>query len=102
MAGSSPIMTNKSSSLSRLDPRSWRAASLDLRSVHDAAGCAIERIPPVHGGAIVPQQQVADAPAVLIAQIGPLDVRPQCIEQRVGVRRRKSFDIRIAPAAQIQ
>jgi len=47
--------------------------------------------PPVHGGAIVPQQKDADAQAMPVAQIVALDVRPQRVEQGVGFRRRQTL-----------
>ena len=70
--------------------------------MHHAARRVVERVAPVHRGAVVPQQQIADAPAVLVAQVGPLDVRPQRVEQRVGFRRREALDIGIAPPPEKQ
>src|ERR1051325_6594020 len=85
--------------LGRLDPRARRNLALDLGAMHDAPRRVIERVAPMHGGAVVPQQEIADAPAMLIAQIRPLDMRPERIEQGVGFGGRKPFDIRIAAGA---
>ena len=55
-------------------------AALDLSAMHDAARFLVKGIAPMHCRAIVPQQKVADPPLVLVAELGPVDVRPQCVE----------------------
>jgi hypothetical protein len=41
----------------------------------------VERVAAVHGGAVIPQQELVDAPAVLVAQVRPLDVNRERVEQ---------------------
>jgi len=45
----------------------------------------------------LPTQKIADAPAMPVAQIVALDVRPQRVEQGVGFRRRQTLHIGVAP-----
>src|SRR5207253_8957467 len=43
-----------------------RRGSLDLAAVHAANGFLVERIAPVHGAVVRPDEEVADRPAVLV------------------------------------
>src|SRR5262245_12125511 len=49
------------------------ALALDLRAMHDPARLRIEGIAPVHGRAVVPQQEVTDSPLVPVRELGPID-----------------------------
>ena len=76
--------------------------ALDLGAVHDAPAARVERIAPMHGAAIVPQHQIADAPDVLPGELRPVDEAPQLVEQRLGVRERKPEQIGVAAPAEIE
>jgi hypothetical protein len=65
-------------SRSEIGLRSVRA--LDLSAMHDTAHLPIEGIASVHGRAIVPEQEIADAPPVHIPEIGALDMSPERIK----------------------
>ena len=79
-----------------------RALSLDLGAVHDASGTRIERIATVHDAAVVPEDEIAGAPAVTPGlRIGGRRL-PDAIEQRVGGLERQSFQPRVAASSEIQ
>ena len=59
--------------------------ALDLGAVHDPARIRVERVASVHGAAIVPQDEIADAPDVLPGEFRPIDEAPQLVEQRLGL-----------------
>ncbi len=79
-----------------------RALSLDLGAVHDAPRSRIERIAPVHDASVVPQDKVADAPAVSPGQRISSRRLPDTIEQRVRFLHRQSFEPRIAASSEIE
>src|SRR5947209_15356159 len=76
--------------------------TLDLSAVHDAPAVAVERIAPMHGTAIVPKNEVADAPGVLPGKAGIVHETPQLVEQRFRLRKRKAYEIGIAAAAEVK
>jgi hypothetical protein len=76
--------------------------TLDLGAMHDTARLPIEGIASVHGRAIVPEQEIADAPPVHIPEIGPFDMRPERIKQCFRFCRRKTFNAGVAPPAEIK
>src|SRR5579863_2088086 len=67
--------------------------ALDLGPVHHAALGLIERVAPVHGAAIVPQDQVADAPAVRPDMLRPVDHRPDLVQHALGLGQRQTRDV---------
>src|SRR4029077_5140850 len=76
--------------------------ALDLGAVHDAPRIGVERIAPMHGAAIVPQHQIADAPHVLPGKFRPRHIAPQLVKQSFGRREVKPGDIGVAAAAEIE
>src|SRR4051812_21418617 len=68
----------------------------DLGAVHDASAPWIECIAPVHGAAIVPQDEIPDAPDVPPRELRPIDEPPQLIEQRLRLREIEPEQIGIA------
>src|ERR1700730_11301130 len=70
--------------------------ALDLGAMHDAPRTGVERVAPVHGAAIVPQHQIADAPHVLPGELRPRHVAPQLIEQGFGGRELQPGDVGVA------
>jgi sodium-dependent dicarboxylate transporter 2/3/5 len=79
-----------------------RALSLDLRAVHDAPRSRIERVAAVHDAAVVPQDEIAGAPAVTPGlRIGGSRL-PDAIEERVGLVERQSLQPRVAASSEIQ
>src|SRR5216683_6226892 len=78
------------------------AAALDLGAMHDATRVAVERVAAMHGRAVVPHHKVAQTPRVLIEAARLGDVRPQRLEQGVGLFARQALDIGIAPPSEIE
>src|SRR5262245_55651458 len=79
-----------------------RMLSLDLRAVHDAPRSRIDRVAAVHDAAVVPQDEIAGAPAMTPGlRIGSSRL-PDAIEQRVGIVERQTLQPRIAPSPEIQ
>jgi sodium-dependent dicarboxylate transporter 2/3/5 len=79
-----------------------RVLSLDLGAVHDAPRSRIERVAPVHDAAVVPQDEIAGAPAMAPGvRIGGRCL-PDAIEQRVGLIERQSLQPRVATASEVQ
>jgi sodium-dependent dicarboxylate transporter 2/3/5 len=79
-----------------------RMLSLDLGAVHDAARSGIERVAAVHDAAVVPQDEIAGAPAVTPRlRIGRCRL-PDAIEQCVRRIERQSLQPRVAASAEIQ
>src|SRR5713101_7038744 len=76
--------------------------ALDLGPVHDPPCVRIECIAPVHGAAVVPQHNIADAPDVLPGELRPIDEAPKLIEQRLGLRKLEPDEIGVAAAAEIE
>src|SRR5258708_10121802 len=76
--------------------------ALDLRAMHDPPRVRIERIAPVHGAAIVPENQIADAPDVLPGEFRAIDEGPELVAQRLGLLERKSDQIGVAATAEIE
>ncbi len=56
----------------------------------------------MHGAAIVPQYEIADAPNVLPRKFRPIDEAPELVEQRLGLRKLKPDQIRVAAAPEIE
>ena len=79
-----------------------RALSLDLRAVHDAPRSRVERIAAVHDAAVVPQDEISDAPLMAPRQRIRRGKFPDPIEQGVGLVERQPFEPRIAPTSEIQ
>src|SRR5262245_47518368 len=50
--------------------------ALDLSAVHDAAAARIKRIAPMHGAAIVPEDEIAHPPHMLPGKLPPIDDAP--------------------------
>ena len=55
--------------------------ALDLGAMHDAPHGAVEGIAAMHGGAIVPQQEIPDPPAMLVGEARLRGMRPYPVEQ---------------------
>src|ERR1700704_7217550 len=77
-------------------------AALDLGAMHDAARLAVERIAAVHGRAVVPHHEVAQLPDMLVDEVLLSGVRPQRVEQRIGLAARIALDVGIAPPPEIE
>src|SRR5580704_2701189 len=60
--------------------------AFNLRAVPDAARTGIKRIAPVHGAAVVPQDEVANAPFVVPLEFFAVRLQPQFIEQGFRLR----------------
>src|SRR5262249_61449556 len=60
--------------------------AFDLGAMHDPPAAGIECVAPVHGAAIVPQHEIADAPDLLPGEFRPIDEAPELVEQRLGFR----------------
>src|SRR5262245_41305768 len=58
----------------------WSLRALDLGAVHDAARIRVERIAPVHGAAIIPHDEIADAPDVLPCKFRSINETPKLVE----------------------
>ena len=56
----------------------------------------------MHGAAVVPQHEIADAPVVLPCELRMLDEAPEFVEQRFGFGEFESHQIGVAPAAEIE
>src|SRR6185503_4435453 len=82
--------------------RRWPRIPLDLGAVHDASGGRIERVPAMHGAAIVPQDEITHGPADSPSQFPAAGKGPKPVEQGFGFRESKAFDIGIAAAAEIK
>src|SRR5258708_6792662 len=70
--------------------------------MHDPPAARIEGVAPMHGAAIVPQYEIADAPNVLPRKFRPIDEAPELVEQRLGLRKLKPDQIRVAAAPEIE
>jgi len=71
--------------------------ALALRTVHDTPRFRIERIAPVHGAAVVPDQHVTQLPLVAPSELRLGSVRPDIVEQRFGFFQRQSIDVQVRP-----
>ena len=58
----------------------WSLLALDLSAVHDAARIRVERIASVHGAAIIPHDEIADAPDVLPCKFRSINETPKLVE----------------------
>ena len=58
----------------------WSLRALDLGAVHDAARVWIERVASVHGAAIIPHDEIADAPGVLPCKFRSINETPKLVE----------------------
>src|SRR5215475_8125179 len=54
--------------------------ALDLGAVHNAARIRVERIASVHGAAIIPHDEIADAPGVLPCKFRLINETPKLVE----------------------
>jgi solute carrier family 13 (sodium-dependent dicarboxylate transporter), member 2/3/5 len=79
-----------------------RVLSLDLRAMHDAPRSRIERVAAVHDAAVVPQDEIAGAPAMTPGLRVSSRRLPDAIEQRVGIIERQSLQPGITPSSEIQ
>src|SRR5438874_1976289 len=73
----------------------WGAGAFDLRAVHDPARLAVERIAPMHGGTVVPQDQIAQRPLVPVE--GGFHERPDLVQQALRCVELEPHDVRITP-----
>src|SRR5262245_55046061 len=80
----------------------WSLLALDLGAVHDAARIRVERIAPVHGAAIIPHDEIADAPDVLPCKFRSINETPKFIEKRLRITKLESDQIGIAATAEIE
>ena len=62
-----------------------RSCALDLRAIHDAPRVIVERIAPMHRAAVVPHDQVADAPAVRVDELALRRVLGEFVQQGLCV-----------------
>src|SRR6516165_4000407 len=76
--------------------------ALDLGTVHDASRGGVEGIAAVHRAAVVPQNKVAHPPVIVPRQLVARRVSPNLIEQRFGSGKRKSVDIGVAAATEVE
>src|SRR5712691_4733656 len=76
--------------------------ALDLGAVHDPPAVRVKGVAPVHGAAIVPQNEIANAPRVLPGEFRPIDKAPQLVKQRLGVRKVEPNQVGVAAAAEIE
>jgi hypothetical protein len=60
--------------------KSQRAFALDLSAIQQATIVGIERIAPMHGAAVVPNYNVAKAPALVPTELVLLGMRPKLVE----------------------
>jgi solute carrier family 13 (sodium-dependent dicarboxylate transporter), member 2/3/5 len=79
-----------------------RALSLDLGAVHDAPRARVERVAPVHDAAVVPEDEISDAPPMAPCQRVRRGEFPDAVEQGVGLVQRQPFEPCIAAASEIQ
>ena len=70
--------------------------------MHDPPRARIERVAPVHGAAIVPEHEIADAPLMPPRERFTCRLGPDFVEEGVGVVERQPFNICVAPSAQVQ
>src|SRR5262245_41204936 len=70
--------------------------------MHHSPATRIEGVPSVHGAAIVPQYEIADAPNVLPRKLRSIDEAPELVEQRLGLRKLKPHQIGVAAAPEIE
>jgi hypothetical protein len=54
--------------------------ALDLGAVHDAARIRVERIASVHSAAIIPADEIADAPGVPPCKFRSINETPKLVE----------------------
>src|SRR5262245_65189351 len=76
--------------------------AFDLGAVHDPSGAGIECVAPVHGAAIVPEHEIADAPDVLPGEFRPIDETPELVEQRLGLCKLEPDQISVAAAPEVE
>jgi hypothetical protein len=76
--------------------------ALDLGAVHNAARIRVERIASVHGAAIIPHDEIADAPNVLPCKFRSINETPKFIEKRLRITKLESDQIGIAATAEIE
>src|SRR6516162_6284172 len=58
----------------------WSLLALDLGAVHDAARIRVECVASVHGAAIIPHDEIADAPNVLPRKFRSINKTPKLVE----------------------
>jgi solute carrier family 13 (sodium-dependent dicarboxylate transporter), member 2/3/5 len=79
-----------------------RVLSLDLGAMHDAPRSRIERVAAVHDAAVVPQDEIAGAPAVTPGVRVSSRRLPDAIEQGIGFIERQSLQPRVAASSEIE
>src|SRR5215475_12526328 len=65
----------------RVHGRHGRRLPLDLGPMHHAALRVVEGIAAMHGAAVVPEQEVADTPGVLVTEFRLRGVVPEVVQQ---------------------
>src|SRR5450755_1780709 len=73
LASVAPPTRSPTRALTQGLPSRRRQFALDLGAMHDAALLGIEGVAAVHGAAVVPQHEVADAPDMLPGELRPVD-----------------------------
>src|SRR5712671_7413304 len=76
--------------------------ALELRSVHQPASCGVQGVAAMHGAAIVPPYQIADAPILTPREFLLRRMRPEKVQEAFALRDRKADDIGIDPASKEQ
>ena len=83
-------------------PSGERTIALDLGAMHQPSRIRVEFIAAVQDTAIVPHDEIADAPLLIPGEFGLARVFPQCIEQGFAVSEVKALDVGVAAAAEKQ
>src|SRR3954471_25041486 len=73
-----------------------------LRAMQYAPRVRIERVPAVENAAVIPDQDIADAPLMMPREFRLSRMGPQRIGQRLGFLERQSVDICIRSASKVQ
>src|SRR5204862_3056330 len=76
--------------------------ALDLGAVHDAAAVRVECIAPMHGAAVVPHDEVTDAPHMLPCELRAIHKLPQLVEEGFRLRNIEPNQIGVAAPSQIE
>ena len=67
--------------------------------MHDPTRIRLERIAPVHGAAIVPQEEIANAPDMLPSEFGAIHETPELTDQRLRFCKLEPDQISVAAAS---
>src|SRR6478672_5442356 len=76
--------------------------AFDLGAMHDPPAGRIESVAPVHGAAVIPQNEIADAPSVLPCELRPSDEAPEFVEQRLRLGNLEPDQIGVTTAPEIE